>query len=77
MNQAKISYSKEFYEGLGRTIANFQMLEQLTEFFTWSLIGNDQDIGQMITSQLSFQKLCDLAFAIFKYKFDDQYLRQL
>jgi hypothetical protein len=65
-------YKKEYFEQFGRAITNFQMLEQLIELFAWSLIGKEQAVGQIVTSQLSFQRLCDLSCALFKYKCDEQ-----
>jgi hypothetical protein len=54
---------------LGRVAANFQALEIRIAFWTWSLIGPDQKVGQMVTVQLPFGKLCVLARSLFDYRF--------
>lgn len=35
----------------------------------WLLLGPDQKIGQMVTAQLSFNRLCDLLMSIANYRF--------
>lgn len=54
---------------LGRVAANFQALEFRIAFWTWSLIGPDQKVGQMVMVQLPFGKLCVLAGSLFDYRF--------
>lgn len=57
-----------FLAALGLITANFQVLEKYTEFFVWSLIGQDQEIGQIVTSQMSFDRICDTLYSLFRYR---------
>ena len=62
------SRKKQFLMALGLISVNFQCLEKHMEFFAWSLIGEDQEIGQIVTSQISFNRLCDLIGSLFRYR---------
>lgn len=57
-----------FLKALGRISANFQALEMYIAAFTWSLISSDQNVGQIVTSQISFSRLCDLLSSLFRHK---------
>lgn len=56
-------------KALGRVAVNFQTMELFIATFVMGLIGPDQTIGQMVTVQLPFGKLCVLAGSLFQYKF--------
>jgi hypothetical protein len=71
-----MSKKKRFLEALGLISANFQCLEMYMQIFAWDLIGEDQNVGQIVTSQLSFQRLCDLLVSLFKYRTKDSRLIQ-
>jgi hypothetical protein len=65
-----------FLAALGLISVNFQCLEKHMEFFAWALIGEEQGVGQIVTSQLSFQRLCDLLVSLFRYRTEDSGLIQ-
>jgi hypothetical protein len=67
--------SDEFYIALGRVTAHFAVLEAQIEFLTWSLIGRDQGLGQIVTAQVSFRGLLDLLSSIFRHRVADEALR--
>ncbi len=69
-----MTLSDDFLRALGRISANFQALEASIAFLTWSLINADQTIGQIITSQVSFNRLCDLLSSLFRYRVKEQAL---
>ena len=48
---------------------NFQSLELHIGLLTAGLIGPEQVVGQMVTTQLPFTKLCVLADSLFQYRF--------
>lgn len=60
-----------FLKALGRISVNFQILEASITFFIWNLIGSDQNIGKIITSQVSFSKNCNLLSSLFRYRVQD------
>lgn len=59
---------QKFFASLGLISANFQCLEKYMEFLAWGLIGDDQEIGQIVTSQMSFIRLCDLLSSLIRYR---------
>jgi hypothetical protein len=40
----------EYLQRIGKITANFAMLEQVVAFFCWSIISDDQVIGQIVTA---------------------------
>ena len=62
------SRKKQLFAAIGLISVNFQCLEKSMEFFAWALIGEDQEIGQIVTSQISFNRLCDLIGSLFRYR---------
>ena len=59
---------------LGRVAANFQghfFGGDRIRVLDVDLIGPDQKVGQMVTVQLPFGKLCVLARTLFSYRFPD------
>jgi hypothetical protein len=60
-----MSLSSEFLIALGRISVNFQVLELYVGILTWSLISLGERIGQIVTSQLFFNRLCDLLASLF------------
>jgi len=63
--------SKNFLAALGLITFNFQNFEKEIEFLAWALIGSDQEIGQIVTSQMSFRKLCDTLGSLIRYRTSD------
>ncbi len=61
--------SDDHLRALGRVVVNFQSLESYISFWVLRFIGPDQAIGQMVTAQLPFGKLCVLARSLFDHKF--------
>ena len=56
---------------LGRVTVKFQALEMTFCFLAQALVDPDPAIGQIVTSQLSFQKLCDVCLALFRRRVED------
>ena len=61
-----VSRKDRFLAALGLVSANYQVLEKYVEFFVWTLIGQEQEIGQVLTSQMSFGRLCDTLCSLFR-----------
>lgn len=66
--------SDPFYVALGKVAAYFALLEDQIEFLTWSLIGRDQRLGQVITAQTYFRPLLALLSAVFRHRIADEAL---
>jgi hypothetical protein len=60
--------------GLGKIIVEFQKMEMMIVFLTHVLIDEDAVVGWIITSQLSFHKICDVCVALFRHRVDSQEL---
>ena len=58
----------EQLQALGQITADFQVLEETISSFILDLIGAEPDVGEIITSELSFRKLIDLLSALFKHQ---------
>jgi hypothetical protein len=56
---------------LGRLCINFQYLEVNICLLTWSLIGANQTVGQIITTNMSFSRICDILVGLSKYRFGE------
>lgn len=56
-------------KGLGRMTANFALLEMEMCFLIWVMIGSDQPVGAMVTSQMSFKNLVGLMSALGHHHF--------
>jgi hypothetical protein len=53
---------------LGRVTVEFQRMEQILVFLIQVLIDPDPRIGRIVTTQLSFQRICDMCLALFLYR---------
>lgn len=62
---------KDFLAGLGELNVEFSSLELVLSMLTWGLIGNDQNIGQIITTELSYKKIISLLNGLVIYKVND------
>jgi hypothetical protein len=60
--------SDNHLRALGRITAAFQLLEMRLGLWVSELIGKDQTVGFIITSQLSFKRLCAVLAALFRHK---------
>jgi len=67
--------SEEFFLALGRVTAHFAILEEQVEFLTWSLMGNDQRLGQIVTAEMSFRNKVALLSSVFRHRVDDDSVR--
>jgi hypothetical protein len=65
--------SDEFLKQLGRVTANFATLEFYLAFAVTGLIGPEQAIGQMITSEMSFKAKLALLNSLLKFKLSAQH----
>ena len=62
-------------KALGRITVNFQSCELWISFLTWQLMGAGQDVGRVLTSQLPFNRLCQVCLALFDIRETDSDLR--
>ena len=62
----------EYYEVIGKLSVNFQRIELILTSLIGRIICSEKHIGSIITSQLSFRKLCDLCGALYKYRINDK-----
>lgn len=66
-----MTFSDDFLKGFGRISVSFQALEMSMALLTWSMIGSNSYVGQIVTSQLSFRRLCDLLTVLFRFRITD------
>jgi hypothetical protein len=59
--------------GLGKLVANFQSVEIAIALIVWGLIAEEQQVGRIITSQLSFSKLLDVGSSLLRYRVGDDH----
>ena len=59
----------DYKNELGRICINFQALEVHICVLTWNLIGEDQLVGRVVTSNMSFSRICDTLIGLSKYRF--------
>ncbi len=71
-----MSINNEFFTQLGILVVNFENFQKNLEFFIWALIDDDQIKGQIITSQLSFRNICDLACNLVQHICNDSELME-
>ena len=67
--------SNEHLKHIGDMTVSFAMLESVIQFFTWSLFADNQRIGQIVTAELSFNKLRALLISLYleRYGEDDDF----
>ena len=63
--------SDDMYAAIGRVTANFQMLEAAIMMTTGAAISPDAKVGQIVTSQLSFDRLCTTLDGLIRHKVPD------
>jgi len=63
--------SNDIYAAIGRVTANFQMLEAAIMMTTGALISPDAKVGQIVTSQLSFDRLCTTLDGLIRHRVPD------
>jgi len=62
----------EYLQRIGKITASFALLEQIVAFFIWSIISNDQVIGQIVTAELSFKQLLSLLSSLYRHTRKDE-----
>ena len=76
-----MAVSDELALEIGRISVAFADVEAWVGFFIWSLIGPDQHVGQIVTSEMSFSRQLDMLVSLFRHRCDDsakiERLRQL
>jgi hypothetical protein len=60
--------SAQHLQAIGLVTVNFAKLENAIEWFIWSLIGQDEGIGLIITTELSFKNLVALLSSLSRVK---------
>jgi hypothetical protein len=58
-------------QAIGLITVNFAKLENAVEWFIWSLMGQNENIGLIITAELSFRNLVALLSSLSKAKIND------
>lgn len=66
--------NKDFLAGLGKINVQFSSLELALSMLVWGLICDDQNVGQIITADLSFKHIINLLNALLIYKVKDNIL---
>ncbi|MEW6194844.1 MAG: hypothetical protein AB1521_06800 [Bacteroidota bacterium] len=59
---------REHYQELGLYIVSFQTLEQAIALIANELISDDQTLGNILISKMSFRNLCEIFSALFNYR---------
>jgi len=63
--------SDDHKKEIGRLCMAFQNLESVICFLTWTLIGECQQVGQIVTSNMSFSRVCDTLVGLSVYRFGE------
>src|SRR6266542_4330337 len=71
-----MALSDEHLRMLGGITERFQFLELTLAVFSWSLIGQEQPIGQIVTAQMSFKNLCTLVGSLVQHRIADSALQE-
>lgn len=71
MSELEVGPADEHFRAIGRITVSFSFLEAMISLFVWSLIGEDQRLGQVITAKLSFRQLLDLLSSLYRYRADN------
>lgn len=58
-------------EKIGDITVSFVLLESMIQFFIWSLIGQPQRIGQIITAELSFKNSRAILISLYKERYGE------
>jgi hypothetical protein len=66
--------NRQILEALGRMTVEFQNLEMVLKFMVQALLDPDPAIGHIVTSLLSFHRLCDVSLALFRQRTKDEEL---
>jgi hypothetical protein len=56
---------------IGDITVSFALVENVMQGLAWSLIGRDQQVGQIVTAELSFQRLRALTLSLYRVKRGD------
>ncbi len=66
----------EYLKYIGDITVSFSLLESTIQWIAFTLIGDSQRIGQIITAELSYKKLIALVINLYieRYKKDEDYL---
>jgi hypothetical protein len=67
-----IDRQDEIHRLIGRVSSNFNGLEKYIQTLITQLIGAGQQLGEIITSELSFRNLISLLFSLYKFKKTDK-----
>ena len=67
----------DMYAAIGRVTVNFQMLEAAIMMTTGALLSSDPKVGQIATSQLSFDRLCTTLDGLLRHLVPDQQMHTL
>jgi hypothetical protein len=63
----------DFFRALGRLTASFAALEHQLQVLASLLISRtDQELGRIVTAELSFRKLVDVASSLARYRMGDE-----
>ncbi|MPZ68811.1 MAG: hypothetical protein GEU71_04705 [Actinobacteria bacterium] len=63
--------SERTLRALGRVSANFAALEVSTSLMIWALIGDEDEVGQIVTAKLSYRQLLDILAGLTHYRCGD------
>jgi len=63
--------SDEQFKAIGQVVVRFNRLEHALQIFIWLLLGVKFDVGEIITSGLSFRNLLDIFSSLCRHLIDD------
>jgi len=62
------------YIAIGRLSVAFSMLEDRLKDLISVLLSQDRNIGEIVTTKMTFSALCELTKALFRHKVNDKEL---
>ena len=62
----------DLYSVIGKLSVGFQHIETILGLLIGRLMGTEKHIGSIISSQLSFRKLCELCGTLYRYRIKDE-----
>lgn len=70
-NKFNVSVPDSHLQAIGQLTANFELLKDTLEYFIWNVIGDDMQLGQIITAHLSMRQICDTAYSVLAHRTAD------
>ncbi len=72
MQEQEMSREDQLFLAIGRISQYFNVLETYASVLVWTLIGAGQQVGEIITSELSFRNLLALLSSLYRLRKTDK-----